>query len=74
MWWSDFWPMPWMFFGPVIMIIFVIICVTMMFSMMRGGMMHGDRGRDALDILRERYARGEINQSEYEERRRLLKA
>jgi putative membrane protein len=74
MWWSDFWPMPWMFFGPVIMIIFVIICVTMMSSMMRGGMMHGDRGRDALDILRERYARGEINQSEYEERRRLLKA
>jgi uncharacterized membrane protein len=30
------------------------------------------RGRDALDILRERYARGEINQAEYEERRRFL--
>ena len=26
----------------------------------------------ALDILKERFARGEINQSEYEDRRRLL--
>jgi putative membrane protein len=74
MWWSDYWPMPWMLFGPIMMIIFVIICMTMMFFMMRGGMMRRHRGGHALDLLKERYARGEINQTEFEERRRLLEA
>ena len=50
----------------------VFICMTMMFFMMRGGMMRRHRGGHAIDLLRERYARGEINQAEYEERRRLL--
>lgn len=71
MWWSDYWPMPWMFFAPIT---FLILCGAMMFFMMRGGMMHGSRGRRAIDILKERYARGEINQAEFEERRRLLEA
>ena len=74
MWWSDYWPMPFMFFGPAMMIIFVVICFAMMFFMMRGMMERRSRGRDALEILRERYARGEINQAEYEERRRFLGA
>ena len=72
MWWNDQWPMPWMFFGPIMMIIFVALCMAMMFFMMRGMMMRGDRRQDAIDILRERLARGEINQTEYEDRRRLL--
>ena len=72
--WSEYWPMPWMFFGPVMMIVFVVICVAMTFLMMRGGMRHRYRRRDAIDILKERFARGEINQAEYEERRRLLQA
>jgi putative membrane protein len=68
--WSDYWPMPFMFFGPVMMLIFVILCITMMVLMMRRhGRHHSDH---ALDILKERFARGEINQAEYQERRRLL--
>jgi putative membrane protein len=74
MWWSDYWPMPWMFFGPMMMIIFVIICMAMMFFMMRGGMRRRHHGGHAIDILKERYARGEINQTEFEERLRLLEA
>ena len=74
MWWIDYWPMHWMFIGPVVMIIFVIVCMAMMFVMMRGGRMHRYRRRDAVDILKERFARGEINRAEYEERRRLLEA
>ncbi len=73
MWWNDFWPAPWMFFGPIAMLVFLAICITMMIFMMRG-MGHRHRGGSALDILRERFARGEINQAEYEERRRLLDA
>ena len=57
---------------PFMGIIFMVLCMTMMVFMMR----HRGHPRDgyALEILRERFARGEINQSEYEERRRLLQA
>ncbi len=74
MWWNDAWPMPWMFFGPVMMITFVVICMAVMFFLTRGGTMRRDGRRDAIDILKERYARGEINQAEYDERRRVLQA
>jgi putative membrane protein len=72
-WWNDGWSMPWAF-GPFMMIVVIVLCVTMMFFMMRmmGG--HVDRSGDriTLDILKQRFARGEITQAEYEERRRLL--
>jgi putative membrane protein len=74
MWWNDFWPMPWMLFGPVMMIIMLIIGVTVMFFLMRGGLMHCGRSGNAIDILKERYARGEIDQTEFEKRRGLLEA
>ena len=74
MWWSDGWQAPWMFFGPLMMIAFLIIGVTIMFFLMRGGMMRCGHGGNAIDILKERYARGEIDQSEFEKRRRLLEA
>ena len=53
------------------MIFFLIVCMAMMFFMMRGGM-HRRRGGYAIEILKERFARGEINQAEFEERRRFL--
>jgi putative membrane protein len=64
-----------MFFGPLMMFAVVAICVAVMFFMMRGGTtMHRRGGRDPVDILKERFARGEINQAEYEDRKRLLQA
>jgi putative membrane protein len=71
MWW-DYWPMHHFFFGPLFMIAFFVVCLILMMWMMRGHR-HGDGG-DALDLLSERYARGEINQAEYEERRRVLRS
>jgi putative membrane protein len=62
--------MPWMAFWPLV---FLVVCVVMMALMMGGGMHMGRRRKDdALDILRERFARGEIDQHEYEDRKRLL--
>lgn len=76
MWWNDymwtsFWPFPW--FMPLIMIVFMIVCMTMMVSMMRHRTRHS-ADRTAVAILKERYARGEINQAEFDERRRFLGA
>ena len=65
MWWSDYWPM---FFGPVMMLVLLFICLAVL------GTIRGSRGGRALEILEERFARGEINKSEFEERRRLLEA
>ena len=71
MWWWNDGPGPWMPFGPVVFIVMMFACGVMMMFMMRGR----HRGRSgALDILKERFARGEIDKNEYEERRRLLDA
>jgi len=41
MWWNDFWPAPWMLFGPMTMFLVMIICMAgMFFMMMRMGSMH----------------------------------
>jgi putative membrane protein len=71
MWWFNDGPGPWMYFGPVFFIAMMFACGVLMMYMMRGR--HGGRS-GALDILKERFARGEIDKSEYEERRRLLDA
>jgi len=74
MWWGwgpwSFWPVM-----PIIMMSMMIVCAVVMFMMMRGGMqMPWSRGagKSPRDILDERYARGEIDQAEYEHRRRDL--
>jgi putative membrane protein len=64
-----YWHMPWM---PLVMLFFIGLCIGMLFLMMRGR--HGGRSSYPSDILKERFARGEITQAEYEERRRVLEA
>lgn len=60
-------------FGPLMMILFIglvvgaIIVVVRLFDGPRAG-----GGRRALDLLDERFARGEIDKAEYEERRAAL--
>jgi len=42
MWWNhaswsgEYWPMPWMFFGPIIMILFIVTCVAILLFVLRG--------------------------------------
>lgn len=66
-----------MFFGPLIMILVLALVVAAVVLLIRWAGGTGSRhqapsGRTPLEILRERFARGEIDKEEFEERRRVL--
>ncbi|MEX3007552.1 SHOCT domain-containing protein [Hoeflea sp. TYP-13] len=68
-----------MIFGPIFMILVlaVVIAVAVLIVRWIGGPWQSSHGthqpmRTPLDILKERYARGEIDKEEYEERRRVI--
>ena len=81
---GDRWRMPWfgMMMAPVMMVIFLVVAFVIVVPLIRGFGMgppwwHGHnippaRPRAPLDILNERFARGEIDKAEYEEKRRLI--
>ena len=75
------------FFGPFVMLLALIGTVALIMWLVRsfshgtyhhwhgyGACPHCDRGRSriALDIIEERFAKGEINKDELEEKRKLL--
>ena len=64
MWWSN----PWLVFGPLCILILVAVVIGVIYYAQRGAR----RRALPLQILRERLARGDISQAEFEERRRLL--
>jgi putative membrane protein len=78
MWWGGGWAG--MIFGPLFMILVfaVVIALVLLFTRSIGGPWHGappyqgPPARTPLDILKERFARGEIDKQEFEERRRVL--
>ena len=71
-----------MFFGPLMMIVFVaavVVLVALAFRWLGGHSPHAPGhapsappGKTPLDILKERFARGEIDKAEFEERRGVL--
>jgi len=69
--WGGYAMMPWMFFGPLIMVFFFAASIAVLYLLVRG-VRRGPAGAGALDILKERFARGEIDQAEFEQRRRVL--
>ena len=75
MWWTDWWsgygPVHSMFLGPLVLILFVVACVSLVYLVMRPDRAHEGH---AMEILKERYARGELDQVEFEKRRRLIEA
>ncbi len=78
---------PGMIFGPLMMLIFVVGVIAVFVWLVRGfghgayGHFHGrgtcprcgfGGGRGALDTLEQRFAKGEIDKAEFEEKRKLL--
>ena len=77
--WHDGWGWGHMFFGSLMMLLFwgaLIILIIFAVRFMSGGPTRNDGGpaprKRAFDILEERYARGEIDKEEFEERKQLL--
>lgn len=70
------WGMGW--FGGILMVFFwvvIIVGIVLVVRYLISGQREGSgvtRDRDPLDILKERYARGEIGTEEYEEKRKIL--
>ena len=70
-----------MIFGPIMMIVFIAVAVVVVVLLVRwlggpghGGALHSPPGKTPLDILKELFAKGEIDKKEFEERRRVLEA
>lgn len=79
MWWGGGWYA--MILGPLFMILVLAVLIAAVVLLVRwlGGPWqgtmpthHAPPGRTPLDILKERFARGEIDKNEFEERRRVL--
>ena len=74
--WGDGWG-GWIWYWPMHMLgwLLVIVAAALIFRWVSGGRRDSRGGEDtAVAILRERYARGEIDQKEFDERMRFLKA
>ena len=78
-----YWDGPWhgWFMGPLVMtlllvaLVFAVVLLVRWFRSRgenRSTGDHRDIAKSPLDILKERFARGEIDKNEYEERRRVL--
>jgi putative membrane protein len=73
-WWG---PMSW--FGPLGMILFWVLLIIAIVLLVRGirtsrasGNVGGPAAESAMDILKKRYARGEINKEEFLEKKKAL--
>ncbi len=63
-----------MFFGPLVMILFVVAVLLGIVWLVRGIAGPERRGKmdSALDTLKGRFARGEIDRTEFEDRKKAL--
>ena len=67
------------FFGPISMIVFIALAIVVVVFLVRWlgaptqrSALHSPSDITPLDILNERFAKGEIDKEEFEERRRML--
>ncbi len=76
-WWEGS-SAPWygMIFGPIMMIIFLVVAVLIIAWVLHavglGWQSDSQGANDPLDTLKHRFARGEIDRAEYEEPKKVL--
>ncbi len=73
------WMGGWMMLFPILFLIAIVVGAMLVIRAVQGGSRWrprepgGEGRRDPLEILEERFARGEIDAQEFEERRRTLR-
>jgi putative membrane protein len=71
-----YWGGAWSWLGPLMMLVFWVLAIGGIVIILRAWWQPPSRplqgGDSALDILRERYARGELSREQFEEMRRDL--
>ncbi len=73
--WGDYGNYGWWWGGAVHMLLFWIVLILVIVALAKwifGRSGDAPRGKSALDILKERYARGEIGKDEFEQKKRDL--
>lgn len=63
---GHFWGMHWMWWSFILLVIILVVLISMIVQN------HGNQKETPLDILKKRYAGGEIGKEEYEERKKVL--
>lgn len=64
-WWG------WMWFGPIFMLLFWVFLIAGVVIAVKWVLGQGGKtGESALDILKKRYAKGEISKEEFEEKKK----
>lgn len=58
--------------GMVLFWVLLVVAAVMLFKSTSGNGMSSGRKNNALDILKERYARGEVEREEFEQKKRDL--
>lgn len=59
--------------GGIMMVVFWVLVIWLIIWLVRGGSVHGHHlSSSALDILKERYAKGEMNKEEFEAKKKDL--
>jgi len=57
---------PFSFFGPVFMVLFWFLIIYLIISLLRGRRNHHFMDDSSMEILKERYAKGEITKEQFE--------
>lgn len=77
MWGGWGWGFPGMVIGPLMMLIVIGGTIALTVWLLRGVIHiehHDHHSRAALDILEQRFARGEIDKAEFEDKRKILRS